>query len=164
MKHPAILPHNHRFTQLIITHAHESTYHSGARVTQSFIRRKYWVIGGNNATKKLLRRCVICNIHSPVKHHQLMGDLPPARITPSRPFMHTGVDFTGHVFIKANKGRGIKTTKAYVAVFVCMVTKAVHLELVSDMTTSSFIAAIRRMAARRGTPSHMYSDNGRNFI
>lgn len=114
--------------------------------------------------KKQLRRCVVCKKQNPSKIQPLMGDLPVSRITPSRPFMHTGVDFTGHILIKTNKGRGVKTTKGYVSVFVCMVTKAVHLELVSDLTTSSFIAAIRRMAARRGTPSHMYSDNGRNFL
>ncbi|XP_059045533.1 uncharacterized protein LOC131841266 [Achroia grisella] len=93
-----------------------------------------------------------------------MGDLPPARTNRSRPFLHTGVDYTGHILIKANKGRGIKTTKGYVAVFVCMSTKAVHLELVSDLTTSAFLAALRRMAARRGVPRHSYSDQGTNFI
>ncbi|XP_075990233.1 uncharacterized protein LOC142985873 [Anticarsia gemmatalis] len=66
--------------------------------------------------------------------------------------------------IKANKGRGIKTTKGYVAVFVCMATKAIHLELVTDLSTSEFLAALRRMAARRGTPRHMFSDNGTNFV
>lgn len=93
-----------------------------------------------------------------------MGDLPTARSNPSRPFHHTGVDFTGSVLVKASKGRGVKTTKGYVAVFVCMATKAVHLELVSDLSTSSFLAALRRMSARRGTPHHMYSDNGTNFV
>lgn len=164
MKHPIILPHSGSLTDLIIAHAHKHTFHGGARVTLSFVRQKYWIISGNNATKKHVRQCVTCRRQNPSKHHQLMGDLPGARINPSRPFLHTGVDFTGHVFLKASKGRGIKTTKGYVAVFVCMVTKAVHLELVSDLTTPSFIAAIQRMAARRGAPRHIYSDNGRNFV
>ncbi|XP_047998139.1 uncharacterized protein LOC125235584 [Leguminivora glycinivorella] len=68
-----------------------------------------------------------------------------------------------YVDIKLNKGRGVKTTKGYVAVFVCMATKAVHFELVSDLSTSAFIAALKRMSARRGKPSHMYSDNGTNL-
>ncbi|CAH4036113.1 unnamed protein product [Pieris brassicae] len=63
-----------------------------------------------------------------------------------------------------SKGRGIKCTKGYIAVFICMATKAVHLEVVSDLTTSAFLAALKRMAARRGTPEHIYSDNGTNFI
>ncbi|XP_048487065.1 uncharacterized protein LOC119694469 [Plutella xylostella] len=93
-----------------------------------------------------------------------MGELPEERITPSRPFEHTGVDFTGFIDVKSNKGRGIKSSKGYVAVFICMVTKAVHLELVSDLSTSSMIAAMRRLAAKRGAPSHIYSDNGTNFV
>ncbi|XP_063896667.1 uncharacterized protein LOC135118464 [Helicoverpa armigera] len=95
---------------------------------------------------------------------QLMGDLPTQRCNIAKPFEHTGVDFTGHVLIKANKGRGIKTTKGYVVVFVCMATKLVHLDLVSDLTSSAFLAALRRMAGRKGSPKHLYSDNGTNFV
>ncbi|XP_073964611.1 uncharacterized protein [Choristoneura fumiferana] len=164
MKNPIILPYDNRLTRLIIDDAHKLTYHGGTRVTLAFVRQKYWVISGNRATKKFVRQCVTCKKHRPYKQEQLMGDLPGARVNPSRPFYHTGVDFTGHVYIKANKGRGIKTTKGYVAVFVCLATKAVHLELVSDLTASAFIAALRRMSARRGTPRHLYSDNGRNFV
>lgn len=93
-----------------------------------------------------------------------MADLPKERVTPSRPFTNTGIDFTGHVEVKINKGRGVKTCKGYVAIFICMVTKAVHLELVSDLTTPTFLAAFRRMCARRGTPKHVFTDNGTNFV
>ncbi|XP_063839096.1 uncharacterized protein LOC135088143 [Ostrinia nubilalis] len=164
MKHPAIIPSRTRLADLIIDQAHESTFHGGARLTTAFIRQRYWLLGGNNATKKRLRLCVKCRKHSPSQQHQLMGDLPSSRTNPSRPFYHCGVDYTGHVAIKASKGRGIKTTKGYVAVFVCMSTKAVHLELVSDLTASAFLAALRRMTARRGVPGHIYSDQGTNFI
>ncbi|CAG4969764.1 unnamed protein product [Parnassius apollo] len=93
-----------------------------------------------------------------------MGDMPEVRTNPSRSFYHTGVDYTGYVDVKASKGRGIKTSKGYVAVFVCMATKVVHLELVSDLTLSAFFATLRRMAARRGAPCHIYCDNGNNFV
>ncbi|XP_049886415.1 uncharacterized protein LOC126380876 [Pectinophora gossypiella] len=93
-----------------------------------------------------------------------MADLPKPRVTPSRPFTHTGVDFTGQVEVKANKGRGIKTTKAYIAVFIWLSTKAIHIELVSDLSTAAFLAALKRLCARRGTPRHMYSDSGTNFV
>ncbi|XP_026331298.1 uncharacterized protein LOC113238676 [Hyposmocoma kahamanoa] len=93
-----------------------------------------------------------------------MANLPEPRVTPSRPFTHAGVDFTGQVELKANKGRGIKTTRGYIAVFVCFATKAIHLELVSDLSTPAFLAAFKRMCARRGTPKHVYGDNGTNFV
>lgn len=163
MKHPLIIPNN-RLAELIIDQAHETTFHGGAKLTISFIRQKYWLLGGNRIIKKRLRLCVTCKRQNPKRAAQMMGDLPPSRVNPSRPFFHTGIDYTGHFYIKANKGRGIKTTKGYVAVFICMTTKAVHLELVSDMTSSTFLAALRRLAARRGTPGHLYSDQGTNFI
>ncbi|XP_063831773.1 uncharacterized protein LOC135080978 [Ostrinia nubilalis] len=164
MKHPVIIPKNSRLAELIIDESHKLVFHGGTRLTSALIRQKYWIIGGIRAVKKQLRQCVKCRRHDPVKHEQIMGDLPAARITPSRPFHHTGVDLTGFVDVKSSKGRGIKTTKGYIAVFVCMVTKAVHLELVSDLTSSTFLAALRRFAARRGAPQHIYSDNGTNFV
>lgn len=164
MKHPIIIPNQSKLADLIIDESHELVFHGGVKLTTGFIRQKYWILGGNRATRKRLRMCVKCKRNNPIPQHQIMGDLPPARLIPNRPFYHTGIDYTGHIFIKANKGRGIKTCKGYVAVFVCMVTKAVHLEIVSDLTASAFIAALRRMSARRGVPGHIYSDQGTNFI
>lgn len=164
MKHPFIMPHQDHLVNLLIDQAHKKTFHGGARLTLSWLRQQYWIIGGNRAVKKRIRECVVCKKHTPIKHTQQMGDLPAARCNLNRPFYHTGVDYTGFIEVKSNKGRGIKTTKGYVCVFICMATKAVHLELVSDLSSSAFLAALRRLAARRGTPRHMYSDNGTNFV
>lgn len=163
-KHPIILPSEGRLTRLIIERAHRQTLHGGARLTLAQTRQAYWIISGNRTVKKIVRECIRCHRYKHSNNEQLMGSLPEARVTPSRPFTHTGIDFTGHVDIKINKGRGVKTCKGYVAIFICMATKAVHIELVSDLSTETFIAALKRMCARRGTPQHIYSDNGRNFV
>ncbi|CAH2101847.1 unnamed protein product [Euphydryas editha] len=163
-KHPILIPGTGRLTQLIIEKAHQRTLHGGARLTLAYTRNSYWIVSGNRAVKKILRQCIRCRRYAINKTEQLMGSLPKERITPSRPFSHTGVDFTGHVDVKINKGRGIKTCKGYIAIFICMCTKAVHIELVSDLSTQTFIAALKRMCARRGTPKHIYSDNGTNFV
>ncbi|XP_075990280.1 uncharacterized protein LOC142985925 [Anticarsia gemmatalis] len=152
------------FAEDIEDEAHLLTFHGGPRLTLATIRRQYCIPGGIKTTKAQLRNCFTCRKHDARKQFQLMGDLPAARTNPAPPFYHTGVDYTGFVEVKANKGRGVRTTKGYVAVFVCMVTKAVHLELVSDLTSAAFLAALNRMVARRGTPRHMYSDQGTNFI
>ncbi|XP_071580298.1 uncharacterized protein, partial [Temnothorax nylanderi] len=55
-------------------------------------------------------------------------------------------------------------SKHYVAVFVCLATKAIHLESVEDYSTDGFLAAFQRFVSRRGLPSDMYSDNGTNFV
>lgn len=164
MKYPIIIPYSGRLTELLIQQAHELTFHGGARLTLSLLRHNYWIIKGTRATKKQLRNCVTCKKQEPRKLHQIMGDLPDVRSNPAPPFYNTGVDFTGSIRVKSNKGRGIKTSKGYIALFICMVTKAIHIELVSDLSSASFIAALRRMAARRGSPKHIYSDNGTNFV
>jgi hypothetical protein len=61
-------------------------------------------------------------------------------------------------------GRGHKSYKAYIALFVCMATKAVHLEVVSDLTTTAFLLAYRRFVSRRGLCAEVYSDNGTTFV
>ncbi|XP_075990324.1 uncharacterized protein LOC142985982 [Anticarsia gemmatalis] len=164
MKNPAIVPYSSRYTELLIQQAHLITLHGGARLTLTYIRQQYWIISGNRAVKANIRRCVKCHRFNTTENAQLMADLPEQRVKPSRPFTHTGVNFTGYVDVKLNKGRGVKTSKAYIAIFVCMATKAVHIELVSELSTEAFIAAFQRMCARRGTPAHMYSDNGTNFV
>ena len=93
-----------------------------------------------------------------------MGQLPPSRLNPDFVFFHTGLDYTGPYFLKEGYiGRPIKI-KAYLAVFVCFYTKAVHLEVVKDATTESLIACLSRFCSRRGLPLTLHSDNGSNLI
>ncbi|XP_046671320.1 uncharacterized protein LOC124361317 [Homalodisca vitripennis] len=93
-----------------------------------------------------------------------MGDLPSDRVRPCRPFSNTGTVISGPVFIKASKRRNSPTSKGYIVIFVCLATKAVHLEVVTDMTSEAFIAAFKRFISRRGIVTNMYSDNGTNFV
>ncbi|KAH9644706.1 hypothetical protein HF086_016414 [Spodoptera exigua] len=95
MKNPVIIPHRGRLTQLLIEEAHSATLHGGARLTLAYIRQRYWIVGGNRAVKNQLRKCVRCHRFNKTDGYQLMGDLPQQRITPCRPFTHTGIDFTG---------------------------------------------------------------------
>ncbi|KMQ83687.1 hypothetical protein RF55_19343 [Lasius niger] len=93
-----------------------------------------------------------------------MGNLPPERVTPARPFLRTGVDYAGPIFVCTSRGRGHRSYKSFIAVFVCFSSKAVHLELVSDYTSDAFLAAFRRFVSRRGLCEEMYSDCGTNFV
>lgn len=77
--------------------------------------------------------------------------------------IYCGVDYTGPLLIHSASGRGHKSHKAYIALFVCMVTRAIHHELVSDCSTAAFLAAFNRFSAWHGLPSAMYSDNATNF-
>jgi pyruvate dehydrogenase complex dehydrogenase (E1) component len=95
---------------------------------------------------------------------QLMGQLPLTRVTVTRPFVNAGIDYVGPFEIRSGNTRSKTTTKCYVALFICIATKAIHLELVSNLTSEAFIAALKRFIARRGLIEHLYSDKGSNFV
>ncbi|XP_055602194.1 uncharacterized protein LOC129750989 isoform X1 [Uranotaenia lowii] len=127
------------------------------------LRLRYWIIGARNLAKTVVHRCVTCVRARPKLVEQFMAELPKERITATRPFTKTGIDYWGPIWLKPPQRRATPT-KAFVAIFVCFSTKAVHIELVFDLTTAKFLQALRRFVARRGQPSDMFSDNGRNFL
>lgn len=81
-----------------------------------------------------------------------------------RPFVICGVDYAGPFQINDSKFRNKKFIKAYICIFVCFSTKAVHIEVVSDLSTDGFFNAFKRFFSRRGLCSHVYSDCGTNFV
>ncbi|XP_062542529.1 uncharacterized protein LOC134210504 [Armigeres subalbatus] len=161
-KHPALLPKDHPFTRLIGEHYHRKLLHGGGRLLLSSIREEYWPLNGRRLVHSIVRNCFRCIRHRPQPAHQQIGQLPAARVIPSRPFSNTGVDYAGPLYMKPIHKRAAPA-KAYLCIFICFATKAVHLELVGDLSTQGFIAALRRFIARRGIPAHIYSDNGKNF-
>lgn len=93
-----------------------------------------------------------------------MGNLPKFRLEPIRPFYKSGVDFAGPFLINVGRTRRMRKVKAYIALFICFATKAIHLELVGDLTKESFLGALKRFISRRGNVAELYSDNGSNFV
>lgn len=162
-KHPIILPRDAHISRLITDDAHNMTIHGGEHSTLAFIRQKYWIIGSGAFVKNRLKSCIRCARVRATGVKQMMASLPAPRVMVSRPFNHTGVDYAGPFNIRTSKGRGHKTYKGYISLFICLSTKAMHLEVVSDLKSTGFIAAFKRFISRRGTPEHVYSDNGTNF-
>lgn len=165
-KHPVILPSKHNVTGLIFKEEHVDLHHCGAEQLLASVRQKYWVLWGRKEARKVTRSCVDCFRWRPTRAQIKMGDLPAARVAGYvRPFAISGVDYAGPIKIKESRRRGrVHTSKAYIALFICFNTKAVHIELVTDLTTESFIAALRRFTGRRGNCLQLYSDNATNFM
>ncbi|XP_064554390.1 uncharacterized protein LOC135439586 [Drosophila montana] len=163
-RHPIIIPANCDFSRLLVRFTHLICFHGGNQLVMRLIRAKYWIPKLKVLVKSTINSCKVCVIHRRRLQTQLMGELPRARSTFSRPFTHTGVDFAGPFDIKSYIGRACKITKGYVCVFVCFSTKAIHLEATTDLTTERFLAAFSRFIARRGLPQQMYSDNGKTFV
>ena len=163
-KHPLLLPSHHHVTDLIIREAHEKNYHSGIQSTLYALRYRYWLLDGKNQVRKIIRNCVRCFRFKASPIDYKMADLPKSRVEKALPFYHTGVDFFGPMYIKAKKHRNRERLKVYGCIFICLATKAVHVEIVSDLSTEAFLGALRRFVGRRGIPGHIYSDNGTNFV
>ncbi|XP_036347617.1 uncharacterized protein LOC118756995 [Rhagoletis pomonella] len=164
VKHPIILPKNSSLAKLIISDIHRSTLHAGPQIMQTVLQRRFWVLGSRNLVRAIYHKCVKCKRINRRPLGQVMSDLPSSRLTSSRCFLHSAVDFAGPYFIKFSRGRGAKSCKAYICSFICMSTGAMHLELVGDLSSPAFVAALSRFVNRRGYCQHVYSDNGTNFV
>lgn len=163
-KHPILLSNKHPLTILIIRNEHYRALHAGTNALLAAIRTRFWIVSGKSTVKQVLHKCIVCFKCKPTELKYIMGNLPRERITPCRPFLNCGVDYAGPFLIKANKLRHTKYVKAYLCIFICFSSKAVHLEIVNDLSTKAFLNCLKRFVARRGKPSNIYSDNATNFV
>ena len=159
-KHPILLPRDHRYTALVIQMYHEKAFHTGCSQTLSLIRNKFWIPQGRAAVRRVLEKCVVCRRHEGGPYKMpLMPPIPTERVSASAPFTYTGLDYFGPLFIKTKGG----SQKVWVCLYTCLVIRAVHLELMYDMTAHQFLLGLRRFIAQHGKPSKIISDNAAQF-
>ncbi|XP_063236126.1 uncharacterized protein LOC134538623 [Bacillus rossius redtenbacheri] len=163
-KHPVLLPKSDPLTDLIIRHYHDKNNHPGVQTLRGILREQFWILGDKDAITRLLRTCLRCFRQRPSFAQPKMGDLPAMRVQQIKPFAKSGVDYAGPFPIKLARLRRAPILKAYLCIFVCCATKAVHVELASDLSTEAFLAAYKRFIGRRGRSSDIYSDCGTNFV
>ena len=114
--------------------------------------------------RSVTRKCITCRRYTARPKSQMLGQLPLEQLTPGSVFDKVGIDYAGPVFLKYGYVRKPTVVKAYICVFVSLLVKTVHLELVTDLTSEAFIACLKHFIARYGLPSLIWSDNGTNFI
>jgi len=124
------------------------------------IRQEYWIINDRQAVRNMKFKCSYCHRQTVKPQEQHMGNLPECRLEPRIVFRNAGVDFFGPVLVKERRSK----VKVYGCLFVCMSTRACHLELVDDLSTDHFIMALSRFITRRGRPQNINSDKGTNFV
>ncbi|XP_052754692.1 uncharacterized protein LOC128201521 [Galleria mellonella] len=163
-KHQILLDCSHNFTKLLFAYMHKKHLHSGPQLLLANIRNEYWPLKGRILARGTINKCSVCRLMKAKSINPLMGNLPASRVTPSYPFEVSGVDFAGPFLITDRKGRGCKISKSYLCLFICFATKAIHLEIASDLSTDAFIMCLRRFISRRGKPNQIYCDNGTNFV
>lgn len=161
-RHPVLLPRDHPLTELLVLKAHARVLHNGIRETLTEVRARYWILKGRSLVKRVLRKCLVCKRFEGRPYSApIPPPLPDFRVRMDAPFASTGVDFAGPLYVKV-KGNS-KSTKVWICLYTCCTVRAVHLDLVPDLTSSSFLRSLKRFAARRGLPRRIISDNGKTF-
>ena len=157
-KFPYLLPSRHPLTTLIILATHVTQLHGGVNRTVTALRQSYWTMSICRCVRSVLRTCITCKKACGKSYS--IPDPPPLPKSRTPPFSITGVDFTGALYLRNRSGE----EKAYICLFTCANTRAVHLEVVSDLTEESFLQAFRRFVSRRSLPATMISDNASTYL
>ena len=138
---PYLLPLNHHLTTLIVNNMHVVLSHAGVGATLTALRQSFWIPSGRQCVKKILHRCTVCRRHGgrPYTAPET-APLPKVRVQDVPPFTITGVDFefTGALYVKQDCG---EEQKVYICLFTCATSRAVHLEVVADRSTATFLLA-----------------------
>ncbi|XP_075150827.1 uncharacterized protein LOC142224934 [Haematobia irritans] len=150
-----------KVTMLIVQYYHQKLHHINRATIISEIRQKFWVVSVRVALNKVESRCQFCKNRRSQAVQPQMAPLPADRVTPYvRPFSYCGVDLFGPCYVTIRRSR----EKRWVAVFTCLTVRAIHLEIVANTSTDSFLLALRNFMNRRGVPVQIRSDNGTNFV
>ncbi|KAG1655032.1 putative ATP-dependent RNA helicase DDX56 [Nymphon striatum] len=163
IRNPILLPAKGTLTELIVWDSHYSCKHLGVPSTLMHLRNSgWWLPKGRQIIKTIIKGCATC-----IKFNSLPFRNPPTTSLPSNrvnflyPFQHTGIDFTGHIWIKDDAGN---LEKMYLLIYTCLNVRAVYIDLIPKMDTRQFLLSFMRFVNLYGTPTHLYSDNARTFL
>ncbi|XP_014679031.1 PREDICTED: uncharacterized protein LOC106818875 [Priapulus caudatus] len=160
VRNPVIIPGNHAVAKAIATEYH-NTAHLGVELTLGLVRQKFWIVRARPLIKRIIRSYITCRKLFAKPRCQIMADLPQERVDSDKPpFTYVGIDVFGTFLVKVNRSE----VKRYGCMFTCLVSRAVHIEMLYSLETESFINGFRRFISRRGHPDKVYSDNGTNFV
>ncbi|XP_045063901.1 uncharacterized protein LOC121541769 isoform X1 [Coregonus clupeaformis] len=161
VKHPAIVPKASHVSSLLIKHYHEKVHHQGRGITVNELRSNgIWVTGCSSAVASHIYKCTTCRKYRRNTQEPKMADLPDERLEMTPPFTYCGIDCFGPFYVKEAR----KELKRYGLLFTCMCSRAIHIEMLDDLTTDAFINALRAFIAIRGNVRQLRCDQGTNFV
>ncbi|XP_062601577.1 uncharacterized protein LOC134263265 [Saccostrea cucullata] len=166
MRNPIILPKNNHLSYLIIRHFHQRIFHQGRHFTEGAVRSAgFWVVSSRRMTVSVIKSCIVCRRLRGHPGWQHKADLPEDRCKPCPPFSYVGVDTFGPWPVVHRRTRsGSSSQKRWAILFTCFVTRAIHIEVIEELTSGAFINALRRFIAVRGQVTQFRSDRGTNFV
>lgn len=155
-RYPILLPSKNHIVTCLIRELHTKNCHAGLNILSATLREKYFVISARRAIRSVITKCIACKRFNAKACSTPPIHLPLDRVRDAATFEVVGIDLCGPLFLK-------NRSKVWIVLYTCAVYRAVHLELVTSLSTETFILSLRRFIARRGRPSTIYSDNGTNF-
>jgi hypothetical protein len=160
-KRPIILMKDHKLTELIVRDTHNLNNHIGPTHLVTKIREKYWIPRILQLCRRIFNSCVKCKkmVGRPFRQAEI-APLPEERVIRAAPFEHIGVDYLGPVYYQ---GRSTEKMKCWVMLATCLITRNIHLEVIQNNSTATFLLAVKRLFGRRGVPSSMTLDNAPAF-
>ena len=160
-KHPIVLDAGHNFVKLFLRHTHLKNHHQSIDYLRSKVQERYAILKLRSTLRSIKSNCVLCRKLRAATIQPITADLPKERLAyQSPPFTNIGVDYFGPFYVTIRR----TTEKRWGFLFTCLTIRAVHVEVVPSMDTSSCVMGVERFVSRRGTPTMLWSDNGTNFI
>ncbi|EYB84716.1 hypothetical protein Y032_0311g2141 [Ancylostoma ceylanicum] len=160
-KNPILLVPGHPLSNMVIMYYHTKLFHAGVSHLVSALRERFFIPKLKRLVAFCISNCAVCRRQQGRFYpYPDPPDLPPKRVTRSRPFQNIGLDYFGPISVRSFQNT---KSKVWVSLFTCMSTRALHLEVVNDNSTTQFLLAFRRFMARRGTPDSVLSDNAPTF-
>jgi len=165
-KNPVLISGKHHVATLLVRFHHEAIQHQGRHLTEGALRSAgLWITGGRRLISSVIHGCVKCKKLRGKLEYQKMADLPEDRLKPTPPFTFVGVDAFGPWNIVTRRTRGGQAnSKRWCILFTCLIIRAIHVEVVEEMSSSAFINALRRFISLRGKVQEFRSDRGTNFV
>ena len=163
-KCPILLPSDHHVTRLIIEQCHRTVMHNGLRETLTQVRTRFWISKGRQIVKKVIAKCNVCKKLEGKSYGAPLSPLfPPFRLSDDFAFSKIGLDYNGPLFVKDIYEKGGKMSKAYISLYTCASSRAIHLDLVPELSSKAFLRSFKRFVGRRGILTEVLSDNAKTF-
>ncbi|XP_035219186.1 uncharacterized protein LOC118192350, partial [Stegodyphus dumicola] len=156
-RYPIILPSKHILVERLIYEKHLELQHAGVSTLMTNLRENFWILKSRKSIRNIIRKCVRCKRFVSQRVEVEPGFPPEDRVREGATFEVVGVDLAGPLYLREG-------SKAWIVLYTCAIYRAIHLELVTSLSTETFIQSLRRFIARRGRPYVIYSDNGTNFV
>ena len=158
-QNPVLLDKKHYLATLMVIDVHKHVLHNGVKGTLTQLWSVYWLVRGRQFVWRLIHSCVICR-----KGKHCRGIPPPPlpefHVVQSQSFQTIRVDFAGPLYVRSSNTKG--TARVWLCLYMCCATRAVHLDLVPDMTATGFLRNFKSFTACRRVRSRMISDNAKS--